>query len=137
MSPERRKGALFYLCLLLGSTDALTGVLLMLLPVWTLKMMWVPSVSPDAVVFIRYIGAFVFSVGGLYIFALLSVLFVLGRARAIRSILLTTAWVRMIIFLFTAVALLSGQLGLAWISVPLFDGMLAGVQLWLVFGWDN
>lgn len=137
MSPERKKAFLFYLCLGVGSTDTLVGLLLMAFPAYTLSLMWVPPVSPDTLVFIRFIGAFVFSVGCLYLVALLSVLFAIGRDRSIRSILLATAWVRVVVCLFTTLALLTGQLELPWVSVPLFDGVLGSLQIWLVLHWDR
>lgn len=136
MSPERKKAFLFYLCLVVGSTDVVVGLLLMVFPAFTLKLMWVPPVVPDALVFIRFIGAFVFGVGCIYFSALLSVLFAIGRDRSIRSIVLATAWMRLVICFFTMLALLSGQLEAAWISVPLFDGLLGSSQIWLVLHWD-
>lgn len=130
MSALKTRSLLLF-CLLAGAMDTLSGLLLMTVPGWTLKLMHVPAVVPDALVFIRFIGAFVFAVGSLYWLGLCSVV-VLSRWQGLRGILLVTAWLRTIIFIFTSLALLTGALPLAWLSVPLTDGGLAFFQFWVV-----
>ena len=127
----KQRGVLAF-CLLAGLTDAGSGLLLMLLPEFTLGVMQVGAVAAEALVFIRFIGAFVFSVGCLYLFALLPVLR-RGRWSAVRFVFLATAWVRLVIGLFTGLAIVGGALSLHWISVPLTDGLLAVFQLGVVW----
>ena len=122
-------------CLLAGLMDASSGLFLMLSPEFTLNWMNVPVVGSESWVFIRFIGAFVFSVGCLYLFAFRSVS--LTRTWSyVRFVFGVTAWVRSVICVFTTLAILQGALPLEWISVPLTDGMLASVQIWVVWsGW--
>lgn len=122
-------------CLLAGLMDASSGLLLMTLPSLTLKLMRVTSVGDDSLVFIRFIGAFVFSVGCLYLFALRS-LVTTRRWGSVWFVFLITAWVRTVICLFTTIAITQGALSLEWISVPITDGLLAVFQLWVIgLGW--
>jgi uncharacterized protein YjeT (DUF2065 family) len=115
--------------------DASSGLLLMTLPSLTLKLMRVTSVGDDSLVFIRFIGAFVFSVGCLYLFALRS-LVTTRRWGSVWFVFLITAWVRTVICLFTTIAITQGALSLEWISVPITDGLLAVFQLWVIgLGW--
>jgi hypothetical protein len=135
MKTINRKRTLIVFCLLAGLMDLLSGALMMSVPAFTLKLMGVPPVAPEALVLISFIGAFVFSVGSLYWFALLTVLST-GKQATMRVLLTGTAWVRMVIFLFTTVALMTGALGLSWWSVPVTDGGLAIFQFWVVlYGW--
>ena len=69
MNDSLKRPILLVGCLLAGSMDAVSGLLLMLSPGFTLNLMRVPAVVSEAEVFIRFIGAFVFSVGCLYLFA--------------------------------------------------------------------
>lgn len=122
-----------------GLMDSLSGLLLMFMPEHTLKMMRVPEVSAEAAVFVSFVGAFVFSVGVLYLFGLIPLL-INGKRSALGAIFLITAWVRGVICAFTTYAIVRGHLGIAWSSVPLSDGALAIFQIWAVFNvrfWDD
>jgi len=122
--------------LVAGAMDACSGLLLMLAPALALRLMGVALPVEEALVFIRFIGAFVFSVGAVYVFA--------GQHFAARGdgatlcvLLAATAWVRSVIFVFTASAILFGALSRAWGTVPLTDGSLALLQIgfvWRVWG---
>jgi hypothetical protein len=115
-----------------GAMDTCSGLLLMLAPALALRLMGVALPVEEALVFIRFIGAFVFSVGALYFYA--GQRFVCrGDAAALCLLLVATAWVRSAIFLFTAAAILSGGLSWAWWTVPLTDGGLALLQI--IFVW--
>ena len=131
----KRHLALLVGCLLAGLMDAVSGLLLMLSPGFTLNLMRVPAVVSEAEVFIRFIGAFVFSVGCLYLFAFRSV----SGDRSlsyVRFVFGVTAWVRAVICLFTTLAIVQGALPVEWISVPLTDGVVACVQVWVIWsGW--
>ena len=127
MKTNQEKRYLFTFCLLAGLMDLFSGALLMCLPVLTLKLMGVPPIAAEATVFIRFIGAFVFSVGSLYWFALLSARS--SGSQATMGVLLSaTAWVRTVVCLFTTVAIVSGALSSGWWTVPVTDGLLAAFQ---------
>ena len=122
-------------CLLAGSMDASSGLLLMLSPEFTLNLMRVPAVVNEASVFVRFIGAFVFSVGCLYLFAFRSVSLTRDWS-CVRFVFWATAWVRAVICLFTTLAIAQGALPVEWITVPLTDGILACAQVWAIWsGW--
>ncbi len=107
----------------------------MLWPQMVLKLMGVSAVGVEALVLVRFVGAFVFSVGCLYLFALMPVL-VANLWGWVSGVLSVTAWVRAVICCFTCVAIASGALGPAWCSVPVSDGFLALVQVWVIWkGW--
>jgi hypothetical protein len=123
--PDRFKWACRY-AVLAGACDAGTGLALLLDPgrVLTWMGMAVPSVEP---VYLRYIGAFVLTTGlaYLYPFALSA-----GRLRQHRLAVIfeVTLLIRFIIALFVLFAIARGLLPAGWISVAATDGVLAGVQ---------
>lgn len=130
-----KERTLIALCLFAGTMDAVSGALLMLWPEGALRMMSVPAVAAEALVFNRFIGAFVFSVGCLYLFSLLPVL-VMRRWHWVWGVLAATAWLRAVICVFTSIAIASGALSAAWWTVPVTDGVLALVQTWILLkGW--
>lgn len=109
--------------------------MLMCVPELALRLMSVPSVGAESLIFIRFIGAFVFGVGFLYLFAVFPVV-AAGRWAWLSGVLLTTAWMRGVVCLFTTVSIIGGDLSLAWWSVPVSDGLLALVQFWVLWkGW--
>ena len=119
--------------ILAGAADLMTGICLMLAPGFTLLMMGV-DVDPASLVFIRYIGAFVFAVGSSYLAGILPAVRSADWS-PLRMVWLLTAWIRLVICLFTSFSIMSGNLEPAWISVPLTDGLLALLQGgWLLFG---
>lgn len=135
MSRELKKRVILIFCLLAGGMDACTGLLLMCAPGMTLRLMRVEMPLPEALVFIRLIGAFVFSVGSLYLFGALDA-WRCRRFQLLQSVLLMTAWVRTVVFVFTTCAIVSGALSATWLSVPLADGSFALFQFWVVMrGW--
>jgi hypothetical protein len=122
-------------CLLAGLMDASSGLLLMLNPGFTLALMRVPAVTSETWVFVRFVGAFVFSVGCLYLFAFRSVSLTQNWSY-VRFVFGATAWVRAVICIFTTLAILQGALAVEWGSVPLTDGILACFQVLVVWsGW--
>ena len=123
--------------ILAGAADLMTGICLMLVPSFTLGMMKV-EVDPASLVYIRYIGAFVFAVGSSYLAGILPAVRSSDWS-PLRMVWLLTAWIRLVICLFTGINIMSGSLEPAWISVPLTDGFLALLQGgWLLLGtWPN
>lgn len=119
--------------ILVGLGDALTGMLLIAVPSLTLKLMGIARV-PEEPVFLQFVGAFVFSVGTAY---LVGTLLSLKNSRwsDLKTTWILTAWVRINIFLFLAVAIMAGHLELTWASVPLYDLNIAMIQLaWIYIG---
>jgi len=112
---------------LAGACDAVTGLLLLFAPLATLRLMGIPDM-PAEPIFTQWIGAFVCSVGLSYLmpFALRDM--TVRRARAL-ALFQFTALIRLVIGIFSAVAILRGELGIAWISVPLTDLPFAITQL--------
>lgn len=115
-----------------AAMDTCSGLLLMLVPSLALRLMGVALPPVEALVFIRFVGAFVFSVGALYCFAGLRYA-LRGDVAALCFVLGATAWVRLVVFTFTGSAILAGALSWAWWSVPFTDGSLAVLQM--VFLW--
>jgi hypothetical protein len=121
------------IALFAGLMDSLTGVLLMTVPLLTLRLMGVEAPS-EAVPYVRFMGAFIFAVGSLYLWGLLSVA-LLGTWKGVFCMYYATAWIRAVIGVFSTVAILSGGLGLEWGVVPLTDISLAIFQVvWLLKG---
>lgn len=116
-------------CLLAGACDGLTGLMLLTAPLFTLQLMGITPL-PAEPIYMRWIGAFVFSVGSSYALPFLSAE-PLTRRRRLISVLELTAWIRICIGLFVAVGVATHALAAGWTSVALTDGVLATVQLWL------
>jgi hypothetical protein len=135
MKIKKKKRILVIFCLIAGLMDALSGALLMSFPVSTLKLMGVPPVALEAQVFVRFVGAFVFAVGTLYLFTPIQALLTHVWSW-LWAMLLATAWIRAVICLFTTVAIVSGAMSLRWWTVPVTDGSLAALQIWVIWtGW--
>jgi hypothetical protein len=112
-----------------GLDESLTGLLLLVAPLWTLQLMGVQNL-PTEPIYLRFIGAFVAGVGSAYLLPRL--LPSPGLRRRRRTVLEVTAWERLLVGLFALVAVLTGALSLPWWSVSLTDLGLAAFQLWLL-----
>lgn len=124
MRPSTRAG--FYLALAAGAMDFATGVGLIAAPAWTLARMGVAAPVAEALIFVRFVGAFVGAVGAMYLWAA-------ARPRErLRALFAFTLWPRAAAGAFTGVAVLAGALSPAWLSVTLTDGALVVAQLWLL-----
>jgi hypothetical protein len=116
--------------LLTGASDTCTGALLMVVPGATLALMKLPAPGGD-LVYLSYIGSFVFAVGlcCLYGFGLV----VRGDSRRqLATVWLLTALLRASVAVFVTQQILTGALALGWIVVAAFDGacvMIQGVGL--------
>ena len=117
-----------------GLCDTGTGVLLVAAPEPALRLMGLHLI-PQPVVFVRYIGIFVLSVG-------LSYLWALGWPLTSRTHLgWTTQWkitalVRTLVAVFVLWQVASGTLERGWISVAFSDGAFAAIQwIGLRQGW--
>jgi len=140
---------------LAGSCDLATGLLLIASPLRTLSWMGIAAGGTgggDAVVYLRFIGAFVAGVGASYLYPLvLSALAPVrtqartqvpaqtraqapARARPGRlpAVIEVTALVRAGVALFVTGAVISGALSPPWLSVAGTDAGLAALQLWML-----
>lgn len=117
----------YLMMLLAGLMDATTGALLLAAPMWTLKLMGITTL-PVEPLFQQWIGAFVCSVGCSYLFPFL---LPAGPARDRRALgILTMATiVRIFIAAFSGVAIATGALEAAWLSVTFTDATLAVLQI--------
>ena len=109
-----------------GACDALTGLLLMFAPALTLRLMLIPEEVAEPV-YIRFIGAFVFAIGSSYFLPYLQKDPAKRTDRFI-AMLEITMFVRICIATFSLTAILSGLLGMAWISVFATDTLFATTQ---------
>ena len=114
-----------------GCMDGLTGLLLILNPAVTLGLMGVDISLYTDVIFIRFIGAFVFGVGGCYILGLIR-LNLECDWKFLEDIWLTTAWIRLVVFAFTTFSIYTGKLDLWWAGIPVADGILGVFQIYWV-----
>ena len=119
------------LTLFMGTVDAVTGMLLMFLPEMTLGLMGI-NISYTDWVFIRFVGAFVFGVGTSYLFGFFAVL-KRNNWEEMGFVWKITAWVRLVIFVFMSVSIMTGLLEPSWIAVPVTDGSVALLQGYWVF----
>lgn len=109
-----------------GAADFFTGAGLVLAPQQVLPLMGVAVPAGDALVFLRWVGAFVGAVGLSYWWALLR------PTVGLRAMLELTILFRMAAGVFSAAAIARGWLGPAWWSVPATDLIFAAVQIWLL-----
>jgi len=120
--------------LLIGLSDTSTGALLMVAPEFTLRLMGL-HVPSDALPFVSFIGAFVFSVGlSCFYGAVLMARGVFGTR--IEVVWLLTAFMRSGVAIFVLTQILAGRLEAGWSSVALSDGACVLIQaIGLRKGW--
>jgi Na+-driven multidrug efflux pump len=112
-----------------GAMDAVTGLLMVVAPEMVLKMLGIAPVSPDALVFLSWMGVFVGGVGLSYVIAL-------GDRRMGQAVWMVTALVRLLVAVFVTWRIADGSLAGAWVSVALTDLVVAVVQTAVVrAGW--
>ena len=131
--PLRRQLAALYTALA-GGMDAVTGPWLVVAPASALAAM---GAEPDDDVFISFVGAFVAAVGWSYLWALWRWL-KHGDTAFLQSVWRVTILFRLAAGSFCAVQLFTRELDLGWLSVPVTDFLLAGIQIWLLrAGWPE
>ena len=129
MKAETKKRGTLLLAGCAGLMDTTTGLLLMVVPWSALALMGAGAVA-EALPFIRFIGAFVFAVGSLYLWGIAWAY--RGGWGALRSVFWSTAWIRAVICAFGTAAICRGILDTSWAGVPAADGIVAALQLaWL------
>lgn len=116
-----------WLALGAGAMDFGTGLGLVFVPGWVLPLMGVATPGTDALVFLRWVGAFVGAVGASYLWAWWK-----GGSERLRSVLEVTAIFRLAAGGFSAAAIVRGWLSMAWLSVPVTDLALVAAQVWML-----
>lgn len=111
---------------LIGCSDAGTGILLCLAPLLTLRLMGLHP-PPDAAPYIAYIGAFVLSVGAACLYGALLIVRHDSHER-LETVWLITAFCRSSVAIYIVKSISVGQMEPSWISVALFDGACALIQ---------
>lgn len=110
-----------------GGGDFLTGLGLVALPALTLGAMGVAAPGAEALVFLRFIGAFVGAVGASYWVALAS-----RRPDRLWAVFRVTLVLRASAGTFVLGAVATGALAWPWLSVTATDFLIAAVQMWLL-----
>ena len=115
--------------LAVGTMDACTGLMLVVGPGLTLRLMSVPAVGTEAMPFLSWMGVFIAGIG-------LSYALVLRGDREGQTVWIFTSLVRLLVALFLTVKILSGSLSTAWVLVAATDAVVAAVQLIVIrAGW--
>ncbi len=117
---------------LAGAMDFLTGLGLVFEPAVTLRLMFVPAPTDEALVYVRFVGAFVAAVGASYLLALLR-----GGSERLREVFASATIFRLAAGLFTGVAVATRQLALPWLLVTATDLALVAAQQWLLRRQDS
>jgi len=112
--------------LLIAITDALTGALLMVAPEFTLRLMHLQAPS-DAMTYLSFVGAFVFSVGLACFYGAL-VMARGGSRHSLEIIWLLTAFTRASVAIFVIGQIMNHSLELGWSTVALSDGACVVIQ---------
>lgn len=120
--------------MLIGLSDTFTGALLMVAPELTLRLMHLQAPS-DALIYVSFIGAFVFSVGLACLYGAL--LAYKGNYRTkLEVVWLLTAFARASVANFVITQVLSSTLETGWLTVAAMDGVCVLIQaIGLRRGW--
>ncbi len=120
---------------LTGMSDTSTGLLLVIAPAFTLRLMRLHAISTEAEVFLSYAGVFVLCVGLACLYGGWLATRTQYRAK-LEVVWLLTAVTRAAVAVFVLSRIFGGQLEAGWLSVALFDGALALLQgFGLARGW--
>jgi len=120
----------WWLALGAGTADFCSGFGLIFVPAQVLPLMGLSVPGAEALIWLRWVGAFVWAVGSSYLLALL-----LGGEARLRTLLELTIPFRLSAGVFSTVAIASGWLSLGWASVPVTDFALVIAQIWLLRRW--
>jgi hypothetical protein len=118
----------------IGISDTATGVLLVVAPAFTLRLMGLQAPA-DALPYLSFVGAFVFSVGLACLYGA-KLAACDGCKRKLATIWLLTAITRASVALFVIDSVLTGTLQAGWLTVAACDAACAGIQgIGLRSGW--
>ncbi len=124
MNTTKRWGYVY--CILAGACDGLTGILLLLDPVWTLALMRIPG-QPAEPIYLRFIGVFVMSVGLSYLIPFL--MNWTERDSRLTHVLGFTAFIRICVASFILVSVVTQALVPGWLAVFVTDATFAAIQI--------
>lgn len=109
--------------------DTVTGLLLITAPLLVLRLLGIAPLTPEALIFLNWVGVFVLAVGLSY-----GLVFT-GRARG-ESVWIFTGMVRILVAIFLSIRVISGAMEPAWLFVAVSDGFVAAGQgAILLAGW--
>lgn len=112
-----------------GSMDAVTGLLLIFVPARVVKMLGIEPPSPEAQVFLSWMGVFVAGVGLSYAMAM-------GKRSSGETVWASTALIRIMVAIFLTVEILNGTLAPEWALVGGSDGIVGLLQIVILrLGW--
>jgi hypothetical protein len=109
-----------------GISEVFTGVLLILAPVFTIRLMGLAT-SSESAPFLSLIGAFVLAVGLAYLYGAILVRRTSGVAR-LEALWLLTAMIRSSVAIFILDEVLQGNLPAGWLIFAIFDGICVVIQ---------
>lgn len=125
---NRRKFVKFWSAAV-GLMDAVTGLLLIFVPVLVLKLLGIDPPSADALVFVSWMGVFITGVGLSYAFAL-------GRKTCGETVWAFTAMIRILVAFFLTVEIINGRLVPNWGLVGFCDAFVGVLQIVILrLGW--
>jgi len=109
-----------------GLSDTGTGILLYFAPLFTLHLMGVHAPT-GAAPYVSYIGTFVLSVGIACLYGV-RIIALGASSEKLEMVWLLTTFSRSAVAIYIVKCIFAGELELAWISVALFDGVIAAIQ---------
>ena len=128
-----RLALLTYQCLI-GTSDTLTGALLIIAPAFALRLMGL-HVPSDALPYLAFIGAFVFSVGLACLYGAI-IMAHRGSTSTLQAVWLLTAFTRASVAVFVLTQILTHTLEPGWLTVAGTDGACVVIQaIGLHKGW--
>jgi hypothetical protein len=111
---------------LIGISDTSTGALLMIAPVFTLRLMGL-HVPPDALPFIEFIGAFVLSVGLACVYGAI-LMARRGNLCMLQGVWLLTAFTRASVAVFVVTQIVAQLMEPGWVTVATTDATCVVIQ---------
>jgi hypothetical protein len=112
--------------LLAGCCDASTGVLLIVAPAFTMRLMMLQAPA-NALVYISFIGAFVLATGLAYLYGA-SLVLRDGCPTKLQVLWLLTALTRSCVAISVTAQVLAGALPAGWMTVAVTDGAFVLIQ---------
>lgn len=109
-----------------GLSDTLTGALLMVAPELTLRLMFLQAPA-GALIYLSFIGAFVFAVGLACLYGA-RLVYRRGCRTKLEVVWLLTALMRASVAVFVIVQVLAGTLQLGWLTVAAMDAACVLIQ---------
>jgi hypothetical protein len=118
--------------LAIGLVDLLTGIMLVVVPMWTLDRMRVPlNTDVEGIAYMSWVGVFVGCIGLSYLLGLWK-----DSGIEMGTVWRLTSIIRMAVAVFVVVAIVLRRLDGAWALVGVTDAVIAVVQIFAVRkGW--